>query len=92
MIVLAIDPNVVKPGWTPLIIIVVLAAVMVFLYRSMRHQFSKIQVPPAGGPRADGGAGDTAGDGDGDGDGDRGADVAATGPAGRSDEPAAPSD
>ena len=50
MTILDIDPNVVKPGWTPLIIILVLAAVMVLLYRSMRHQFSKISVPPAGGP------------------------------------------
>lgn len=48
MIVWDIDPNVVKPGWTPLIIILLLAAVMVLLYRSMRRQFSKIQVPPTG--------------------------------------------
>ncbi len=80
MIVLAIDPNVVKPGWTPLIIILVLAAVMVFLYRSMRRQFSKIQIPPPGEPRADGGTGD----------GGRDVDVETTDPAGRFDEPAAP--
>lgn len=48
MIFLDIDPNVVKPGWTPLIIILVLGAVMVLLYRSMRRQFGKIQMPPTG--------------------------------------------
>ncbi|MCW2802975.1 MAG: hypothetical protein JWN06_1192 [Propionibacteriaceae bacterium] len=45
MTLLEIDPNVVKPGWTPLIITIVLAAVMVFLFLSMRHQFRKISVP-----------------------------------------------
>ncbi|MBA8794545.1 hypothetical protein FHX74_002164 [Friedmanniella endophytica] len=42
MTVFDIDPNVVKPGWTPFIITLVLAAVMVVLYRSMRRQFRRI--------------------------------------------------
>ena len=45
MMLLDIDPNLVKPGWTPLIILIVLAAVMVLLFISMRRQFRKINVP-----------------------------------------------
>jgi len=45
MTLLDIDPNVVKPGWTPLIILIVLAIAMVFLFVSMRRQFRKINVP-----------------------------------------------
>ena len=45
MIFLEVDPNVVKPGWTPLIITVVLAAVIVLLMLSMRRQMRKIDVP-----------------------------------------------
>ena len=45
MILLDIDPNLVKPGWTPLIITIVLAAIMVLLFLSMRRQFAKINVP-----------------------------------------------
>jgi hypothetical protein len=45
MILLEIDPNWVKPGWTPLIITVLLAAVLVLLFLSMRKQFGKINVP-----------------------------------------------
>ena len=47
MTLLDIDPNVVKPGWTPLIILIVLAIAMVFLFLSMRRQFRKINVPEA---------------------------------------------
>lgn len=42
---LEIDPNVVKPGWMPLVILLLLGAAMVFLYRSMRRQFGKINLP-----------------------------------------------
>ena len=42
---LEIDPNVVKPGWMPMVIVLLLAVAMVFLYRSMRHQFGKINLP-----------------------------------------------
>jgi hypothetical protein len=45
MTLLDIDPNVVKPGWTPLIILILLAIAMVFLFVSMRRQFRKINVP-----------------------------------------------
>jgi hypothetical protein len=45
MILLELDPDVVKPGWTPLIITVLLGIAMVLLYLSMRRQFRKISVP-----------------------------------------------
>jgi hypothetical protein len=43
MILLDVDPNVVKPGWTPLLIVILLGIAMVFLYLSMRKQFRKIR-------------------------------------------------
>ena len=46
MIFLELDPDVVKPGWTPLIITVLLAIAVVLLYLSMRRQFRKINIPP----------------------------------------------
>ncbi|GAB3766455.1 hypothetical protein [Microlunatus parietis] len=45
MIFLELDPNLVKPGWTALIIVIVLAAIMVFLFVSMMRQMRKIKVP-----------------------------------------------
>lgn len=52
MVLLDLDPNVVKPGWTPLLITLALAVVIVLLFRSMRKQIRRIQVPrqqpPAG--------------------------------------------
>jgi hypothetical protein len=45
MILLELDPDVVKPGWTPLIITVLLGIAVVLLYLSMRRQFRKISVP-----------------------------------------------
>jgi hypothetical protein len=45
MIWLDIDPNVVKPGWTPLMITVGLAVAVVLLFFSMRRQFRRINVP-----------------------------------------------
>ena len=45
MILLELDPDVVKPGWTPLIITLLLGVAMVFLYLSMRKQFRKINIP-----------------------------------------------
>ena len=47
MIWLEIDPNVVKPGWTPLIITVVLGIIIVGLFFSMRRQFRRIDVNQA---------------------------------------------
>ena len=46
MIFLELDPNVVRPGWTALIVTLLLAAAMVFLFFSMRKQFRKINIPP----------------------------------------------
>ena len=43
MILLEVDPNVVQPGWTPLVITLLLLGAMVFLYLSMRKQFRKIR-------------------------------------------------
>ena len=45
MILLDLDPNVVKPGWTALIITILLAFALVLLYLSMRRQFRKINIP-----------------------------------------------
>jgi hypothetical protein len=45
MSVLELDPNVVQPGWTPLIITIGLALVVVLLYFSMRKQFRRINIP-----------------------------------------------
>jgi hypothetical protein len=45
MILLELDPDVVKPGWTPLIITVLLGIALVLLYFSMRRQFRKISIP-----------------------------------------------
>ena len=45
VILLEVDPNWVKPGWVLLLVIVLLAGAMVFLYLSMRKQFRKIRTP-----------------------------------------------
>jgi hypothetical protein len=42
MILFDLDPNVVKPGWIPLLITIGLGLVMVLLYRSMRRQFRRV--------------------------------------------------
>ena len=43
VILLEVDPNWVKPGWMLLLVILLLAGAMVFLYLSMRKQFRKIR-------------------------------------------------
>ena len=45
MILLELDPDVVKPGWTPLIVTVLLGIALVLLFLSMRKQFRKINIP-----------------------------------------------
>jgi uncharacterized membrane protein len=45
MILLDVDPSVVKPGWSALVVVLLLAVAMVFLYLSMRKQFRKIHTP-----------------------------------------------
>lgn len=47
VVLLDIDPNVVKPGWTPLLITVAIAGAMVLLFLSMRRQFRKINAAGA---------------------------------------------
>lgn len=41
---LDLDPNIVKPGWIPLLITIAMAAVLVLLFLSMRKQFRRIDV------------------------------------------------
>ena len=41
-ILLELDPNVVKPGWTPLLILIGMALVMALLFRSMKRQFRRV--------------------------------------------------
>ena len=45
MIFLQVDPNVVKPGWTPLIITILLAAAITLLMLSMRRHMRRISAP-----------------------------------------------
>ncbi len=47
MILLEVDPNLVKPGWTALIVTGLLALAMVVLFLSMRKQVRKIKIEPA---------------------------------------------
>lgn len=42
---LEVDPNLVRPGWTPLVITLLLGVGLVFLGRSMLKQFGRIDVP-----------------------------------------------
>ena len=53
MILLDVDPNIVRPGWTPLFVVLLLAAAVVFLYFSMRKQFRKIRTPDVADETAD---------------------------------------
>jgi hypothetical protein len=41
---LDLDPNIVRPGWIPLLITIGLAAAMVLLFFSLRKQFRRIDV------------------------------------------------
>lgn len=45
MFFLEVNPSVVRPGWTPLIITILLGAAIAVLMWSMRRQMRKIQVP-----------------------------------------------
>lgn len=45
MFFLEVDPSTIKPGWTPLIITILLAAAIVLLMISMRRQIRKIRAP-----------------------------------------------
>ncbi len=45
-VLLAYDPNDVKPGWVALGLVVALAVATFLLWRSMNSQLRKIQLPP----------------------------------------------
>jgi hypothetical protein len=44
MTLFEVDPSLVKPGWTPLLILVILMVAMALLWFSMRKQFKRIDV------------------------------------------------
>ena len=44
------DPNSVVAGWIPMVLIAVLAIAMVLLFRSMRKQMRRIDIPDEGVP------------------------------------------
>ena len=50
LVVLEVDPSTARPGWPALIVVLLLAVAMVFLYFSMRRQFRKINVGPSDEP------------------------------------------
>ena len=58
MMLLEVDPNLVRPGWTPLVVILLLGVVLFFLGRSMIKQFGRIDVPSAAEAAANDGATD----------------------------------
>lgn len=45
MILLEVDPNLVKPGWMFVFVALFLVISMVLLYLSMKKQFRKIRTP-----------------------------------------------
>lgn len=47
------DPSSVVAGWIPVVLIVVLALAMVVLYRSLRKQMRRIDIPDEGVPTRD---------------------------------------
>lgn len=52
LVLLEVDPNLVRPGWTPLVVVVLLGIALFFLGRSMLRQFRKIDVPADSAPTA----------------------------------------
>lgn len=66
MVLLEVDPNLVQPGWTALLVIVLLGIVLALLGRSMKRQIGRIRVP-ADGDRAEGDGPPADGDTDDDG-------------------------
>lgn len=47
-VLLDLDPNTVKAGWLPLLLVAVIAVIVAVLYVSMRAQLRKIAVPTDG--------------------------------------------
>lgn len=54
MTLFELDPNVVKAGWLPLVLVLALFGAIVLGYFSMRHQISKIRAPRREDPETDG--------------------------------------
>lgn len=48
MLPFELDPNAVVAGWIPVVLILVLAAASLLLFRSMRNQMRKIDFPEEG--------------------------------------------
>jgi hypothetical protein len=44
LVALEVDPSTARPGWAALVVVVLLAVALVFLFLSMRRQFRKINV------------------------------------------------
>ena len=57
---LEIDPNLVEPGWTPLLVTVLLGGALVLLFLSMRRQMRRIHVPSDGSDGSGGSDGENA--------------------------------
>jgi protein-S-isoprenylcysteine O-methyltransferase Ste14 len=47
LVALDVDPSTARPGWAAVVVVVLLAIALVFLYLSMRRQFRKINVGPS---------------------------------------------
>ena len=47
LVALEVDPSTARPGWPALVVVLLLAVALVFLYFSMRRQFRKINVGPS---------------------------------------------
>jgi hypothetical protein len=50
LVALDVDPSTARPGWAALVVVVLLAIALVFLYLSMRRQFRKINIGPSDEP------------------------------------------
>jgi hypothetical protein len=50
LVALEVDPSAARPGWAALVVVLLLAVAVVFLYFSMRRQFRKINVGPSDEP------------------------------------------
>ncbi len=65
LVVLDVDPSVVRPGWIAFVVVALLAIAMVFLFLSMRRQFRKINVGGSDEPSQPGAASRPGSDSDG---------------------------
>ena len=50
LVALEVDPSAARPGWAALVVVLLLAVAIVFLFFSMRRQFRKINVGPSDQP------------------------------------------